>query len=174
MANVEQNTGRCGTRIWMWGTCITCTHTRAHIHTHAHTYTHTHTHTHIHMHTRTHAHTHTHSNINNTVFSQVVPTGTITILKVGAIKVHLHDGVKATVQVLFTNTCNSQIWRPINNSKRSSKSGRLVCFLSPTIITFSFYASVGWAPRHTVVVVFVHLSVCVLFCSALFFVTATN
>ena len=43
---------------------------------------------------------------------------------------------------------------------------------------YSFYASVGGAPRHTVVVVFVRLSVClsvcVLFCSALFSVTATN
>ena len=40
------------------------------------------------------------------------------------------------------------------------------------------YALVGGAPRHTVVVVFVRLSiclsVCVLFCSALFSVTATN
>ena len=39
-----------------------------------------------------------------------------------------------------------------------------------------YYASVGGAPRHTVVVVFVCVCVCVcvLFCSALFSVTATN
>ena len=35
-----------------------------------------------------------------------------------------------------------------------------------------YYALVGGAPRHTVVVVFVCL--CVLFCSMLFSVTATN